>query len=182
MKKMNDKKSISYSKYLSLILRHDPAKAGIELDKEGWADVQKLLNATRSDFNYLCEIVETNNKKRFEFNSDRTKIRACQGHNVRLNVDLGFEPVNPPDVLYHGTSESSAVSIKKQGLLKKSRQHVHLSADRQTAIKVGQRHEKPFVFKVDAKLMHDSGSKFFLSYNGVWLVDSVPQSYLTPDD
>lgn len=179
---MNDKKSTSYSKYLSLILRHDPAKAGIELDKEGWADVQDILSATKSKFDYLCEIVETNNKKRFEFNSDRTKIRACQGHNVRLNVDLGFKPVNPPDVLYHGTSESSAVSIKKQGLLKKSRQHVHLSVNRETAIKVGQRHGKPFVFKVDAKLMHDKGHKFFLSHNGVWLVDSVPPLYLISDD
>ncbi len=124
----------------------------------------------------LEHVVATNSKKRFSFNEDKTKIRASQGHSI--NIDLQFSSVQPPAALYHGTAERSIASILQNGLQKRNRQHVHLSADIETAINVGKRHGKPVVLIVDAATMHAEGLEFYLSANGVWLTDNVPSKYL----
>ena len=122
------------------------------------------------------EIVETNNKKRFTFNADKTKIRANQGHSI--NVDLQLAATVPPDVLYHGTHSKAVESIVREGLQKMARHHVHLSADLETARQVGRRRGKPVVFQVDAAAMHQQGYEFYRSQNGVWLVDRVPPEFI----
>ena len=164
------------SKFLSLVLRHKPETIDLKLDENGWADVQELLDKTRLDPEELKEIVETNDKKRFTFNDDESKIRASQGHSI--DVDLQLEPKDPLPVLYHGTATKNIDSILRDGLKKANRQHVLLSADQETAIKVGQRHGKPIILTINAKLMAQDGYKFFLSKNGVWLTDSVPVDYI----
>ncbi len=174
--------STKTSKFLSLVLRHDPSKIGITLDSSGWVDVETLLLAcadhkhpmTRAE---LDEIVATNSKKRFAFSEDGSKIRASQGHSVE--VDLGLEPSVPPSVLFHGTAEKNMPSIMDTGLDKQSRQHVHLSAEDTTARTVGSRHGRPIVLRVNAAQMHADGVLFYLSANGVWLVDAVPPRYLS---
>lgn len=169
-----------YSKYLSLILRHMPDKAGIILDANGWTDVKELLSKTHTMMDFLERAVATNSKKRFEFNDDKTKIRACQGHSI--DVDLGLPRAEPPWTLYHGTAKKNVALIEKSGLNKMSRQHVHLSRDVETAEKVGQRHcgmENAVVFRVAAQEMYKDGYHFFLSKNGVWLTDTVPPQYLS---
>jgi putative RNA 2'-phosphotransferase len=176
-----EKDLVKWSKYLSLVLRHRPEVLGITLDAQGWTDVATLLeklhrNGISIDQNVLAQIVATNSKKRFAFSDDGTKIRASQGHSVA--VDLGYQPAMPPQVLYHGTGEKSLNSILKSGLQKGERHHVHLSADVETAIKVGQRHGKPVVLHVAAQQMQKDGFLFFISQNGVWLTDYVPAAYL----
>ena len=170
----------STSKFVSLILRHKPEVIGIHLDEHGWADVEKLIagiSKTR-EFNrtMLEEIVRTDNKQRFIFNEDKTKIRANQGHSIPVDVEL-LEAV-PPDRLWHGTGEKYVASIDEQGLISKSRLYVHLSSDAATATKVGSRHGKPVLYIVKTKEMYDDGYKFFLSKNGVWLTKEVPVKYL----
>ena len=171
----------SLGKFISLILRHKPETIGITLDEHGWADVNELIagaQKTSPDFNMemLEEIVRTNNKQRYAFNEDHTKIRANQGHSIQVDVELKEE--TPPAILYHGTGEKSVASIQEQGLLPQSRIYVHLSKDIDTAVKVGSRHGKPVVFTVLAGRMHEEGFKFFLSENGVWLTKEVPPKYL----
>ncbi len=175
------KDDIRTSKFLSLVLRHQPQSIGIVLDENGWTDVSLLIEKTNKtgivlDFETLKHIVETNPKKRFAFNSDLTKIRASQGHSVE--VDLGYVPQKPPEVLYHGTTDSALSSIMQTGIEKRSRQHVHLSKDEETAIKVGQRHGKAVILQVLAQKMFDEGFQFFLSDNGVWLTDEVPVRFI----
>lgn len=179
---MNSNKKKATSKFLSLVLRHDPDAANIELDNEGWADVNKLMPVLRmrnlaSTIMELEEVVRDNDKQRFTISKDFKKIRANQGHSVK--VDLGLEPVTPPDVLYHGTIPQFIDSILANGLMKGSRHHVHLSTNTETAKKVGQRRGKPVILIVDAKKMHEAGHKFFVSANGVWLTDHVPAEFLT---
>lgn len=169
------------SKYLSLVLRHQPETLGIELDKAGWTDVDTLLQkltmqGMHVDFELLKQVVDNNDKKRFIFNEDFTKIRANQGHSVE--VDLGLNPIEPPDYLYHGTAEKNLKAILIEGLKKGNRQHVHLSADKETAIKVGKRHGKPVVLSVQSRQMSQRGLFFYLSENNVWLADYVPREYL----
>lgn len=167
------------SKYISLILRHKPEEIGITLDNHGWANVDQLIKGINKnyyiDLQILEEIVETDNKQRYSFNSDKTKIRANQGHSV--NVDVELEEVEPPALLYHGTSSKNIDSINKQGIKAQSRLYVHLSADEKTAFNVGRRHGSPAVIVIRSKMMYKNGIKFFKSANGVYLTKYVSPKY-----
>ena len=147
------------SKFMSLILRHKPEVIGITLDEHGWADVRELIEGVSRTrpltMDELEEIVRTDGKQRYSFNGDHTLIRANQGHSVPVDVEL--RETDPPDVLYHGTGEKSVPSILREGLVPMSRLYVHLSADPQTAKKVGARHGKPVVFRVDTGKMRADG-------------------------
>ena len=175
--KMSDK---SVSKFISLVLRHNPEEIGITLDEHGWANVSELLAGisrtqpiTMED---LERIVAEDEKQRYSFNEDKTLIRANQGHSIPVDVEL--EEVIPPEILYHGTGEKYTASIDAQGLLPKSRLYVHLSGDTETAKKVGQRYGRPVIYIVKSGEMHRAGIPFFRSVNGVWLTKQVPVQYL----
>ncbi len=178
---MNNNKVTKHSKFLSLVLRHKPEVIGIDLNENGWVDIDLLIQKvndygkrlTREDL-YL--IVENNSKKRFAIDETNNMIRANQGHS--LNVNLGFEPIQPPEILYHGTAQRFVESIMNSGLEKRDRHHVHLSAEKSTATNVGQRHGKPIILEVRAMEMFEKGFQFFKSENGVWLTDKVPTFYL----
>jgi len=179
---LSEKENIKLSKFLSLVLRHQPEIIGISLDGQGWVGVSELLKKSAAygkpfSLESLEYIVETNSKKRFAFSGDKRKIRASQGHSI--DIDLGYQPQMPPEILYHGTATQFVESILKSGLDKRKRTHVHLSADRETARKVGQRHGKPVIFEVAAQEMLGAGHAFYLSENGVWLTDVVPAEFLT---
>lgn len=175
------KELVRVSKLLSLVLRHEPQQIGIMLDSAGWVAVDELLAAvnragwsvTRAQ---LQQVVAENDKQRFRFSDDGLRIRANQGHSVEVALELS--PKTPPDLLYHGTATRFLTSIRQQGLLAQSRQQVHLSADQETAVKVGQRHGKPVVLMVSSGLMQRDGYHFYQADNGVWLTDHVPSSYL----
>lgn len=169
---------VSRSKFLSKILRHDPGIIGITLDQNGWADVAELIQRVRWSKAELDTIVSTDNKKRYEYSSDGTKIRASQGHSIQ--VDLALVEKTPPATLYHGTCDAVEANIRNSGIAKMSRNHVHLSVDEATAIKVGQRHGKPVVLEVDAQAMVADGVKFYLSNNNVWLTAFVDKKYIKP--
>lgn len=171
---------VKLGRFLSLVLRHDPGAAGIELDGHGWADVDELLagverTGRRIDREALERIVRENNKQRYAFNSDHTKIRANQGHSIPVDVEL--REARPPQYLYHGTAERSLPAIQREGLKKMSRQYVHLSANFETAVAVGRRHGRPVVLTIDAEAMVRDGAVFYRSENGVWLCESVPAKY-----
>ena len=170
------------SKFLALVLRHDPGRIGLTLDPGGWADVDELMAAaarhglpiSRSE---LDEVVRTNPKQRFSLDPEGNRIRANQGHS--LDVDLGLTPLEPPAVLYHGTSRAMVPTILAEGLRPMARRQVHLSAGCDTAVAVGRRHGPPAVVLVDSGRMHFDGHRFYRSVNGVWLTGEVPPAYLT---
>ncbi|GAK57491.1 probable RNA 2'-phosphotransferase [Candidatus Vecturithrix granuli] len=172
---------VKLSKFLSFVLRHNPASIGLSLDPAGWAQVDELVMAARKAGKPLTQellrhIVTQNDKQRFSLSTDGQKIRANQGHS--LAVDLGLEPLTPPDALFHGTATRFLPSIQKEGLLPGGRLHVHLSPDEQTAIKVGQRHGKPVVLNIQAARMAACGYQFYRSANGVWLTNRVPVEFI----
>jgi putative RNA 2'-phosphotransferase len=168
------------SKYISLILRHKPETIGITLDKHGWANVQDLIKGVNKtyklDMETLEEIVAIDNKQRYSFNEDKTLIRANQGHSVDVDVEL--EEAVPPEYLWHGSATKYVESIRKDGLIPKSRLYVHMSESYMTAMDTGARHGKPMVFCVKALDMHNDGYRFYKSANGVWLTKFVPVEYL----
>ena len=180
-----NKNLIKKSKFLSLVLRHEPHVAGITLDAAGWTAVDELLagclkagvSITSAE---LDEIIRTNEKQRFILSDDGRQIRANQGHSVE--VELGYSPERPPDVLYHGTAIQFVDAIRTSGLSKRKRHDVHLSTSIDMTMAVGGRHGKPVLVTIDAAGMYRDGFEFFNTPNGVWLTDTVPAKYLTIDD
>lgn len=172
---------IRQSKFLSLILRHEPEKIGLVLDAQSWTDVAELLgklaaHGERLTRDELQTIVSTSDKQRFAFSPDGKRIRANQGHSIEVELDL--PPAVPPEILFHGTADRFLESIRASGLIQGARHHVHLSADLGTAQRVGQRHGRVVVLEVAAGEMHRAGHTFFVSANGVWLAGAVPPQFL----
>ena len=174
---MTSEKDIS--RFLSLVLRHEPGKIGLILDPQGWTEVDALLAALpfELDRDGLTTIVRNSDKQRFALSADGRMIRANQGHSV--TVDLALKPQEPPEVLYHGTVEKVLPAILSKGLIKGERHHVHLSATVEAAQVVAARRGAPVVLRIAAGQMHGSGMLFFRSENGVWLTDHVPPAFLS---
>ncbi len=180
---MDEKKKNHISKFLSLVLRHQPETIDLNLNKNGWANISELIEKSKiRNIHFskedLWEVVTTNDKQRFAFNDDKSQIRANQGHSIK-KVDLKLETVEPPEFLYHGTVEKFISSILENGLLKMERQHVHLSKDIETALKVGSRRGKPIILKIASGKMYEKNYTFFCSQNGVWLTEIVPVEFIT---
>jgi len=177
-----DKKLVHISKFLSMILRHRPEEAGIVLDKNGWVDVDELIRLCGENLGVnftkeqLRQMMEENDKPRFSFNEDETKIKANYGHSVP--VDLALEPANPPEILYHGTAIRFLDSIQKEGIMRRARNYVHLSADEEAALEVGSRHGKPIVLNVYTGKMARDGFTFFKTNENTWLTEQVPKQYV----
>ncbi|MDH5400911.1 MAG: RNA 2'-phosphotransferase [Candidatus Heimdallarchaeota archaeon] len=165
------------SKFLSLVLRHKPEVIGIEIDSEGWADLDAILKGVDLTLTELEELMTNDDKQRYSFNQDKTKIRANQGHS--LKVEIKFEEKTPPDILFHGTSSKFVDLIMNEGLKSMERHHVHLSQDLETAKQVGSRRGKYQVLIIDTKQMMDDGMKFYLSKNNVWLTEFVDPKYIS---
>lgn len=174
------------SKFLAYVLRHRPDVIGIEIDNEGWVDIEQLISCMRAyqeehrydkiTHSLLDEIVDNDNKGRYEISECGWKIRACQGHSIPIKIQ--FDERQPPATLYHGTAERNVESILREGLNKRNRTHVHLSTTHDQAFSVGRRHGKPIVLRIKSGLMFDDGCKFYLSSNKVWLVEHVPSQYI----
>jgi putative RNA 2'-phosphotransferase len=172
---------INVSKYMALLLRHNPDAADVTLDENGWADVYDLMDKINNsgrdiDRKLLNDIVATDTKGRYSFNDDKTKIRANQGHSVK--VDVQFKEAPPPNILYHGTAERFLESIKAKGILSMNRRYVQLSQDICTAFNVGGRHGKAIVLVIDTAKMVSVGYKFWLSENNVWQSNTIPWKYV----
>lgn len=178
---MTERETVKTSKFLSLILRHEPGRVGLRLGEAGWVDVDELLEAVNRhgvalSLEQLQHVVATSDKKRFAFSEDGRRIRANQGHSVE--VDLQYAPQTPPEILYHGTAVQFVESIRRHGLQRMERHDVHLSVDPQTTLQVGSRRGKPVLLKIRAGEMHRAGHVFSCSANGVWLVPEVPSRFI----
>lgn len=171
---------IKTSRYISYVLRHNPQDAGLAMDAHGWVGVNELIEGVGKKRPLTAEMLERivaeDDKGRYSFNEDKTKIRANQGHSIPVDVEL--REAVPPSVLYHGSAERFTVGIAAEGVKPGTRLYVHLSADVATAVKVGARHGTPVVYRVDAAGMYAHGYTFYLSVNGVWLTKHVPVAYL----
>ena len=178
---MTENEAKRASKFLSLILRHEPERVGLKLGEAGWISVNDLLAALNRGartltLEQLKHIVVTSDKKRFAFSDDGQRIRANQGHSVE--VDLQYAPQTPPEILYHGTATRFLDGIRRDGLQKMDRHDVHLSAETKVTVQVGARHGQPALLTIHAGEMHRAGHVFRCSTNGVWLVAHVPPQFI----
>lgn len=174
------------SKYLSYLLRHEPQSIGLQLDDQGWADLDDLIEQSsrhgrpisRDD---ILEVVATSDKKRFTLSDDNRRIRAAQGHTTK-SVQLEYPQSTPPEHLYHGTASRFLDSIQAHGLVPGERHHVHLTASPATALETGKRYGKPVLLRIAARKMHEQGVRFYLTENEVWLCTEVPWAFIEEAD
>lgn len=168
------------SKFMSYILRHCPESIELDMDDQGWVLTSDLVSKSNGKLTLddVIEIVNTDEKGRYQFNDNRDKIRATQGHSTD-KVNITFQRILPPKVLYHGTNEETYKLICNDGLLKPmSRHHVHLSGDIETAQMVGSRRKGTLkIIEVNAERMAEAGYEFYISDNGVYLTETVPVVY-----
>lgn len=169
------------SKFLSRLLRHEFDLVELTLGPGGWIQVDDLLRGMkraghRLPYDALHQIVTENDKQRFTLSEAGRRIRAAQGYSVAVNLDL--EAVEPPATLFHGMARGTLDAIFAAGLNPGRRQHVHLSPDENTAVKVGARHGRSVVLRVNTAAMHADGLIFWRADNGVWLTATVAPKYL----
>lgn len=179
---MNNKKEVKLSKFLSFVLRHKPEEINLELDKNGWADINELIQKSKEhqDLTFseddLFFIVKNNAKQRFMLSDDKTKVKANQGHSIQ--VELGLVDTAPPEYLYHGTAEQFIDIILKEGVKPMKRHDVHLSFSKEVANSVGIRHGKSVVLRIKTKQMHKDGFTFQCTANNVWLTKHIEPKYI----
>ena len=181
-----DKKLVTLSKFLSMILRHRPEEIAIMLDENGWVNIEELIELSGKNLGVnftkdeIRQMMEENDKPRFSFNKDETKIKANYGHSVP--VDLALEPATPPEILYHGTAIRFLDNLQKEGIIRRARNYVHLFSDEDTALEVGVRHGKPIVLIVKTGKMVRDGFTFFKTDDDTWLTEKVPKEYVNFPD
>lgn len=165
------------SRQLAYLLRHDDS---YHLEAGGWREIDDLIANHQFSHSEICAIVAADTKGRYEINADLTKVRALYGHSVK--VDLMLQSSEPPKILFHGSAMKYIESIHQNGLKPKSRQFVHLTEDRDLAIKTGSRHGEPVLLTIDSIAMYNNGYEFFRINNGLWLTKEVPVNYIAFND
>lgn len=171
MKSSSNKTKDSHD--LSYLLRHDKTYI---FETGGWRSVENLVREQGFTFEQLCDLVANDAKGRFEFNEDKTMIRALYGHSVQ--VDMDYSCCTPPEILYHGTSMNADVSILDNGLISRSRNYVHLTNDNDAALETGARHGAPVTIRIKALEMFNAGYEFYNPTKGIWLVREVPKKFI----
>lgn len=172
------------SKQVSYILRHNPYKFNLNLDEKGFCLINDLIDVlnqskkfinTNIDISVLHNMLDKIDKQRFEIKDD--KIRALYGHSIKLTAKL--EPKEPPEYLYHGTSQKAFESIKTKGLISMSRQYVHLSTNTKTALIVGSRRDKnPIILRINSLNAYHDEIDFYHGNKDVWLAKEIPFKYI----
>ncbi len=173
------------SKYLCYLLRHKPEEAGLDMDTHGWVSVEQLITGVCSSGKYelnrgvLEKLVTDDKKGRYRFDDSHEKIKCCQGHSIEW-VEPELEYREPPQKLYHGTTEKAFALIKQSGAIKKMKRHaVHMQADINKAWQSAERwHDVPVVLEIDASAMAADGYGFGVSENEVWCTGEVPVKYI----
>lgn len=171
------------SKFISVILRHRANDFGLHLDEKGFVDfdalkkvvVEKSTDAyTDEDWRKVLN-GELDGKKRFEVMDGR--IRALYGHSKVEHVT--YEPVCPPEVLYHGTTPQAEKSIRRDGLRSMKRQYVHLSANTERALNVGgRRTDDVRLLTVRAIEANQAGIEFYSPEPEHYLAQNIPPQFI----
>lgn len=185
MSDRRQRRLVKLSKFLALILRHQPERFALGLDEAGWASLPEVMEilrglpnfrwANRADVMHIVAKGSGDGKNRFQVQGSR--IRARYGHS--FDQLIHYEPCTPPPRLYHGTSPGAVEAIRREGLKPMERQYVHLSPDRETAIRVGSRHApRPIVIAVHATEAHEAGIDFYHPEATVYLAEQIPPEFL----
>lgn len=184
---------VALSRALVKLLRHGKP-SGIRIDSAGYAKIEDILSHSHfktfdSSLKQIQDIVSGNDKKRFEIDQDSEgcyKIRAVQGHSIKLDpMTSGLRPLTDPNqfqTILHGTYETNWRKIKKEGLNRMSRSHVHFTIGHigETHVTSGMRSDCEIIVELDLKKALEGGLKFYYSTNNVVLTEGDDTGIVPP--
>ncbi|PHH61816.1 hypothetical protein CDD81_7919 [Ophiocordyceps australis] len=198
-------REVQTSKALSKLLRHQAENAGIQLDAEGYAPLDKVLSwpplkSLKVTVEEVQSIVTTNDKQRFSLkpkpgassshgcDAAELLIRANQGHSLKLDSASLLEPVtlaagNVPPCVLHGTYFAFWPAIEAAGGLKPmGRNHIHCATGMpgsEGGVVSGMRNDAQLIVEIDAEASLQAGVEWWRSDNGVLLTQGNEQGILS---
>jgi len=179
-----DREHIKVSKMFSYVLRHAAHKLDVNIRKDGFVrlrEIMKLRNFKPYSLEELMAVVYFDEKERYslvrEFDGELL-IRANQGHTLKVvEDDLLLEPITDPMTVQdcvHGTYLVHWPFIKRQGLSKVARNHIHLANGLPEDGKIrGMRQTSELFVYVDVPAAMEDGVVFYRSKNEVILTQGV---------
>ncbi len=184
---MNEHELNRVGRIMAGVLRHFPDKFGVDMDAQGWVEIDQLVQRMREQKDRLHwvkayhveAIVATDPKGRYQ--SDGEQVRATYGHSMPLDLDLPTDEV--PDELFYPVTEEELDVVLERGLLPTDRQKVHLSSTYDNAVAAGERRaEAPIILVVDATKAQESGCVIAQAGKTVYVTDHVPAEYVRRAD
>lgn len=169
-----------FSRWMSYVLRHNPARYGLQPDRHGYVDLESFLTIAQRRYpgattERLRELIQAGTEGRFELSAGR--LRARYGHSIP--IEPPGPAVEPPERLYHGVDAARIDGLLAGGLAPDSRQMVHLSETAEEAAHIAQRKlEHPAVLGIRALEAHRAGVAFFRE-GRVHLTRYIPASFLS---
>lgn len=175
------------SKGLSWLLRHHVVDQGLSITPGGYVlceDILKLSAFNKFTFDDIKIVVDNNNKKRFTLKEEDSKwyIRANQGHSHEVASQLNQDEVltkitQPLELIVHGTTLKNYNIIKKSGLKKIGRWHIHFAITDDfvegNTQQSGIRSSSRILIYLNMELAMADGIEFFMSDNKVVLSQGV---------
>lgn len=175
------------SKFLALMLRHNPEEFGLSLDEEGFTALEPVWKAIRAkygnryDENDLLRIVEGDERGKKRYEIYQGQIRAMYGHS---EPEVSYPPAEPPEFLYHGTNPKAVAAIRKEGLTSQARQYVHMTTNLSNAVVVAKRRTgNPLILTIRAREAHEAGTVFHHAETEHYLAREIPPAFINfPED
>ncbi|CAE7363641.1 unnamed protein product [Symbiodinium natans] len=179
-----DREHVKISKMFSYVLRHAAHKLDVRIRKDGFVrlrDIMELKNFRPYNLEELMACVYFDEKERYtmvrEFDGELL-IRANQGHTMKVvEDDLLLEPITDPTTVsdcVHGTYLVHWPFIKRQGLSKVARNHIHLAPGLPEDGKIrGMRSTAELFLYIDVPAAMQDGMIFYRSKNEVILTQGL---------
>ncbi len=167
-------------RFISGVLRHFPDKFGLEMDKNGWVDFEKLVKIVGRKYRWanrwvVKALIYSDKKGRYELNGD--KIRARYGHSV--DVVLSDMPEAEEDLLYYGTSEEESIRLLELGIKPVKQSYVHLSTTIEKSEEVARlRTDEPIILEIDARKAREDGIRLIKVNENIVLAKEIPPQYI----
>lgn len=185
------KPSVKLSKKLSWILRHGASTAGLVMRDDGYVRISDLMrtdNFRGTSFADLMTVVRSCPKQRFEVCEEEDGeflIRATQGHSISMVKDNGLLQkieTNEYPLCIHGTYRRAVEPIRRTGLNRMKRNHIHLAAaiPGMESVISGMRRDCDTVVVVDLIGARNAGIDFYMSKNGVILSRGLEDTGVIP--
>lgn len=169
------------SRFIIVLLRHKPEILNLSMDNKGWVLISELISKVGIDFNTLLDIVRLDDRQRFQIDNlfIPTKIRATQGHTVKVEIEPELVLIKEPLTLYYGTSKKVAKGLQKgkEGLTPVGKQYLHLTSQISLAYRKGKEFREYCIISMQYKGMEDY--PLYRLPNGIYLTEKVPFELIT---
>ncbi len=177
---LDDEREQRLGRFVSGALRHFPDDLGLQMDLQGWIDLDGFCGVMKKRYPWTSEdrligLVESDTKKRYEI--DDRYIRARYGHSVDVDLD---HPICDAEFLYYGVSQEEVEMVLDQGISPIRQTYVHLSTSKQRANEAASVHtDNPIILQVNALEASEEDIVFICANEDIALAEHVPAEFIS---